>query len=115
MSEVRVRNLLSPDGGFPDNIKNVVADIYGVVNADATLGFNEGISSVIDNGAGDYTVNFSTARVTSDFVTLLTIGSDGLGSDRLYARNVSSISYRTADGTGTLADRAVNLAIIGGQ
>ena len=51
------------------------------------------VSSITDNGTGDYTVNFTTAIEDSDYAILITSSGDGTGDNR------STATDRTANST----------------
>jgi hypothetical protein len=66
------------------------------------------VSSITDNGAGDYTVNFTTAMPDANYSTVSSAGDVGSTQfDRFvtpYSLNVSSVSMTIRDGGSSLAD-----------
>ena len=68
------------------------------------------VSSITDNGTGDYTVNFTTALQDADFSAVGTVGAADSGSRVLHNRAFASGSIRiqTTNGAGTLGDYDTN-------
>jgi hypothetical protein len=69
VSTVIARNILSPDGGVADNLKPVTASAW--VNFDGTgvvtIRDSYNVSSVADNGTGNYTVNFQNTLLNNNY------------------------------------------------
>ena len=67
------------------------------------------VSSITDNGTGDYTVNFTTAIVDANYSVSIAAASSTIGNNlctRISGTTVSTSNVRllTASGGGTLAD-----------
>ena len=72
------------------------------------------VSSITDNGVGDYTVNFTTALADANYAVLIQgQGSAAIGvSDQITARTVSAHRLAMVDVNGSLGDNAtVQVAI----
>lgn len=74
------------------------------------------VSSILDNGTGDYTVNFTTAMPDANYATVLTGGNSGglvaFMADATTAPTASAVRIRTANSTFVLTDQAItNVAI----
>lgn len=74
------------------------------------------VTSITDNGAGDYTVNFTTALTDANYSTLLTGGNSGglvaFMADSNTAPTTSAVRIRTANSSFALTDQAItNVAI----
>ncbi len=90
---------------------NAIQDINGVevYTAKAWVNFNGtgtvairasgNVSSITDNGVGDYTVNFTSALVDANYAACLTSGSPTLGASNnaltYTAQTYSTASLRT--------------------
>jgi hypothetical protein len=74
------------------------------------------VSSITDNGTGDYTLNFTTALADANYSTVLTGGnSAGLiafMADANTAPTASAVRIRTANSSFALADQAITNAAI---
>ena len=68
------------------------------------------VSSITDNGTGDYTVNFTNAMPDANFSAVGTVGAADTGSRVLHNRAFASGSIRiqTTNGAGTLGDYDTN-------
>jgi hypothetical protein len=64
------------------------------------------VSSITDNGTGDYTANFTTAMPDANFSAVGTVGAADSGSRVLHNRAFASGSIRiqTTNGAGGLGD-----------
>ncbi len=74
------------------------------------------VSSITDNGTGDYTVNFTTALADANYATVLTGGNSGglvtFMADANTAPTTTAVRIRTANSTFALADQAITNAVI---
>jgi hypothetical protein len=76
------------------------------------------VSSITDNGTGDYTVNFTTAMPDANYGFFGTCGRNTSSSDSIVNENVSvvptttAVRFGTTTGAGSLTDMSyVNVAI----
>jgi len=76
------------------------------------------VTSITDNGTGDYTVNFTTALVDANYAFFGTAGRGASNADSLVNENVSTVPttsavrFGTTTGAGTLTDMSyVNVSI----
>jgi hypothetical protein len=86
-----------------------------------TIDGDVNISSILDNGVGDPTVNFATAMVDTNFAALCTVIQDAAPSDRLVAqetaRSTTSVRFllENSVGTDTDPDGGISVLIMGSQ
>lgn len=81
------------------------------------------VSSITDNGTGNYTVNFSNSFANTNYFASLTTSGDATGASFAYENNtganranalVGSFALQVTDNNGIPADRAaVNSGFIG--
>jgi hypothetical protein len=76
------------------------------------------VSSITDNGTGDYTVNFATALSDANYASLTSAGGSGIESavaaDGATARTTSLLRMYTLNSSGGLTDSAyISAAIFG--
>jgi hypothetical protein len=75
------------------------------------------VSSITDNGTGDYTVNFTTAMPDADYVVVVSSGSNttapiAFPADATTARTTTAVRIRTTSTAFALTDSAfVSVAI----
>ena len=111
MSNLQVDNIQTYNSN-PPVIKNVSGTEVGTfcrawVNFNGTgvvairSSFN--VSSITDNGTGDYTVNFTTALADANYCITGTMG------DYIPANTARSVSVSTATAPSTSAVRIVNI------
>lgn len=100
MSEARVDLLSNRAGNGPANLRGQWASKSWVhFNGTGTvaIGDSENTSSITDNGAGNYTQNFTTGFANTNFASLGT-GTDNVNSFQIgvsnYARTSGSTSMR---------------------
>jgi hypothetical protein len=98
MSSLQVDNLQTYNSN-PPVIKNVSGTEVGTfcrawVNFNGTgtvairASFN--VSSITDNGVGDYTVNFTTALADANYASNVSIGAPGTGGTALNINTITS-------------------------
>ena len=80
---------------------------------------SKGVSGLLDNGTGDYTVSFTSSMSGGDYSASVSSSSGGASNtDTIvnpYTWAVGSVSMCTNNNSGTLTDRVyVNLTIHGG-
>ena len=98
-----------------------VATAYGVrawVNFNGTgtpaIRASGNVSSITDNGTGDYTVNFTTALADANYAASVTGDIDGVGDfaipctgDNAVARTTTTVRVRIGNSSGGGADSSV--------
>jgi hypothetical protein len=126
MSTLKVTNIQSNGAGFNDvvSFQNASGTQNGTlcrtwVNFNGTgtvairASFN--VSSITDNGTGQYTVNFATAMADANYSTLVTSSVNANTSDSAMNSNfvtTSSVRVASMTASGAFADSsAVNVAI----
>jgi hypothetical protein len=77
MSTLKVTNIQDTSGGnssTTEQIKNGIAKAWVNFNGTGTVAIRASynVSSITDNGTGDYTVNFATAMVDANYSTSVT-------------------------------------------
>lgn len=78
------------------------------------IGSSFNVTSITDNGAGDYTVNFTNAMTDANFSSVGMLGDSGTGSRVIHAvsRAAGNVRVLCTNGAGTSADyTAVCVAI----
>lgn len=106
MSTLRVTTVTNPSGGQPtiDGLAKAWVNFNGTGTPAIRASFN--VTSITDNGTGDYTVNFTNALADANFSAVGTVGAADTGSRVLHNRAFASGSIRiqTTNGAGTLGD-----------
>lgn len=92
------------------------APIYGVrawVSFDGTgtpaIGASGNVTSITDNGTGDYTINFTTAMPDTDYAVFVMCGGTGAGSNNhayIVSRTVSALRIVCYDSGGAVPEDA---------
>jgi hypothetical protein len=87
-------------------------------NGTGTVAINASgnVSSITDNGAGNYTVNFTTAMPDANFVTVMSaMTADGLGGVRFNGAGATTTSsvkvYCTSDARAGADAALINVAV----
>jgi hypothetical protein len=123
MSEIRATTISNLAGTGPATLtKQSAAKAWsGVSTTSATAGENFNISSLVDNGTGDTTHNFTTAMSSANFVLSTgarhTGGTDGYVNERT-ATNRAVGSTRTQamlSSTGAFVDIAYAQVVVMGD
>lgn len=113
MSEVRADLISNRLGTGPAPLRGQWASKAWVnFNGTGTVAIrdSENVSSITDNGNGDYTRNLTSAMASADYAEKVT--SDGAAPvafsvDTVTARTVSILRLRTSTTAGTSTDNAV--------
>jgi len=78
MSTIKTETLSTPSNSTVpvDTVVNGTAKAWVNFNGTGTVAIRQGfnVSSITDNGTGDYRVNFTTAMPDADYVTQVTTG-----------------------------------------
>ena len=120
MSTLKLGTIATQDGTESTEVTNVVnGSAKAWVNFDGTgtvaIRDSENVSSITDNGAGTYAVNFA---LNMDSANYAATGGTGGNYHRVgnTSRSVSGFSIITADGSNTAEDRPfVSAIVLGGQ
>lgn len=69
---INARTLESPDGGFPDNLVTALAFAWVNFTGSGTVAINDShnVSSVSDNGTGQYRVNFENEASVTTYASI---------------------------------------------
>ena len=97
MSEIRATTISNAAGTGPITMTGqYAAKAWVNFNGTGTVAIRESgnVSGITDNGAGDYTINFTTAMVDANYVTELNGNQDALGSN--FNGNVHGGTYTTS-------------------
>jgi hypothetical protein len=94
MSTLRVTTVTNPSGGQPtiDGLAKAWVNFNGTGTVAIRASLN--VSSITDNGTGDYTVNFTSAFADTNYVTVGScdrVSGGGEGILGLYAINSSGL------------------------
>ena len=123
MSTLRCTNLQDTSGGnslTTAQIYNGAAKAWVNFNGTGTVAIRAqfNVSSITDNGAGNYTVNFTTAMVDANYAVAFGVGGGGTGLNASFVAGVltstqygvasnktaSAVQFTTGDYTATLRD-----------
>ena len=77
MSTIKANDIQNASGGTPTvKSQQLIPTAWVNFNGTGTVAIrdSEGVSSISDNGTGDYSVNFSTPMVDTNFSALLSMG-----------------------------------------
>jgi hypothetical protein len=101
MSNIRIDNIAPSAGGTYRNAPRGIAAAWVNFNGTSTVAIrdSENVGSITDNGAGDYTVNFTAAMIDANYAADVThqYVTDGGFSDTISSiRNVSSALATTS-------------------
>jgi hypothetical protein len=74
------------------------------------------VSSITDNGTGNYTVNFTTAMADANYVTVIGTGADGsggssFGTPSTYSTTAVIVQSRSISGGAVVDETRFNVAI----
>ena len=123
MSTIRVDNFGPSAGGTTYSARGI-AKAWVNFNGTGTIAArdSENVSSLTDNGTGDYTVNFSNAFGAADYIMNASCGEGGSGSAIGSLRcpgttdpTTSSFEFCTVNTSNTLNDRTFISAAIHGD
>jgi hypothetical protein len=101
VAAARITNALNATGSPP-----IYAARAWIAHNGATLQASNNISSLVRNGVGDYTINFSTAMPDTNYAPVY-MGEAG----RIITKNTTSFNYARILDNGTAVDGPVGLAI----
>ena len=101
-----------------DDVEMYLAKAWVNFNGTGTVAIRAAgnVSSITDNGTGDYTVNFATAMTDANFVTVCGSSDQAMSNTdtmaNAYTWAVGSVAVGTNNNSGTAVDRTqVNVAI----
>ena len=112
MSTLRV-NTIQNSGGTGSPAINGLAAAWVNFNGTGTVAIraSNNVSSITDNGTGDYTLNFTTALVDTNYVTNALGGNSGglvaFLADGNTAPTTTAVRIRTANSSFALTDQAI--------
>ena len=117
MSEIRTDTISAANGTDPVTLtKQSAAKAWVDFNSTPTVNNSFNISSITDNGVGDYTFNYSTSMVSGYAVCG---GSGNTGSIRALsprsASGATSVAVYTGETLGSVYDSTFNTASIHGD
>ena len=123
MSTIKANDLTNVSGGIPTvKSQQLIPTAWVNLNGDNTIAINdsENVSSLTDDGTGDYVINFATNMANVNFAVACS-GSDASFSTANmmangYEYRVNYIKIGTFDHGGTARDLGVTCVIVmGGQ
>ena len=82
MGTLKVDTVVGSDGTSPVTLTGqTAAKAWVNFNGTGTVAIREshGVSSILDNGTGNYTVNFTTAMTDANYATHVTVKQDDAG------------------------------------
>jgi hypothetical protein len=77
MTPLRVRNALNATGSAPTFACRAWVNFDGTVAASSMIRASGNVSSITDNGTGDYTINFATALPDENYTVHVEAGDAG--------------------------------------
>ena len=98
MSTLKVNTIQNTSGGSsstPEQIEQGRAKVWIKMNGTGTIAINDsfGVSSIVDNGTGSYTINFSTAFASTNYCPVTALAAYTLGdSDKRYPLHIQSVA-----------------------
>jgi hypothetical protein len=116
MSTLRVTTVTNPSGGQP----TIAGLARAWVNFDGTgtvaIRASLNVSSITDNGTGDYTANFTNALVDTNYAANYSIGELNTSFwgpiPYIYTQSTTSCRVRSVFSTGTFTDaNSCNISI----
>ena len=121
MSTVKCNDLTNVTGGIPTvKSQQLIPTAWFNFNGTGTVAIrdSEGVSSITDNGTGDYIGNFAVAMANTNYcVTSANTNSESNNATLMpvtYA--TSSIRVSSRNGSGSSMDGSVlNVTVMGGQ
>ena len=121
MSEIRATTISDETGNGPIALtKQHAAKAWVNFNGGASFGLRDdfNISTAVDNGTGDYTLNFSNALANSNFSVVATCddsnSSRSFAHSRDYATTSFDIEIHRGD-TGAANDKSIVSAAVHGD
>jgi len=101
--------LATPTGSAPSYLCRAWVNFNGTGTVAIRASGN--VSSITDNGTGDYTVNFTNAMPDADFAAVAGAGNDNTNTtyfNQMFRATptASSVRFATTDGASTSADRS---------
>ena len=123
MSTVKANDLMKVDGGIPSvKGQKLIPTAWVNFNGDNTVAIREaqGVSSITDNGTGDYSINFATAMASTNYAIACSASDGGItNSDTFvnpYNFTTAAVKIGTNTSSGVLGDRGFTSVIaMGGQ
>jgi len=122
MSVIKINNITNLAGDIPTvKSQQLIPTAWVNFNGTSTVAIrdSEGVSSITDNGTGDYTVVFATSMANSNYSALSYMS--GGGDDALYMYMYSAttsgirMGARTARTSGKTDASTVTAVVMGGQ
>jgi hypothetical protein len=112
MSTLKVNNITDTSGGSTNLTVPNTAKAWVNFNGTGTVAIRASynVSSITDNGVGDYTVNFTTALVDANFAWTANVGlptdsTEAAVFERSDFRTSSALRIKTRNSPGTQVDR----------
>ena len=121
MSTVKANDLTNVTGGIPTvKSQQLIPTAWVNFNGTGTVAIrdSEGVSSISDNGTGDYIGNFAVAMANTNYcVTSANTNSESNNATLMpVTYTTSSIRVSSRNGSGSSMDGSVlNVTVMGGQ
>ena len=98
MSTISADNIQPSAGGTPRNAVRGIAAAWANLNGTGTIALrdSENVSSVVDNGNGDYTFNFSNAMANANYKAGCTPHAAGFGVHATASPRNSTAAFAAA-------------------
>ena len=120
MSTIKANDIQNASGGIPTvKGQRLIPTAWVNFNGEGTVAIrdSENVSSLIDHGAGDYSVNLAVAMANNDYAIGMTTSHNGVRQFILGGyETVSSFRIRSQNGSGSQIDTPfVYCTVMGGQ
>jgi hypothetical protein len=123
MSTIKANDIQNASGGIPTvKGQRLIPTAWVNFNGTGTIAIrdSEGVSSLTDNGTGNYTVTFTSAMANTNYVALTGAGQVGSASGNGASVNTPTVNslnyYSTLTGSQAATDKDwCNVTIMGGQ
>ena len=119
MSTIKANDIQNASGGIPTvKGQRLIPTAWVNFNGTGTVAIrdSENVSSITDNGTGDYTVNFTVAMSNADYSAVSSsTSSSGMNTSLDTLTTTSVAIYIKHNDTNTLTDHSAAITVMGGQ
>ena len=117
MSLIKANDIQNASGGIPTvKSQQLIPTAWVNFNGSGTVAIrdSENVSSITDNGVGNYEVNFATAMANTNYIAVPTIQNNRVTGVSAYATTSIRVLPRLLSGTTNDTDLS-GVIILGGQ
>ena len=114
MSDIRANTISNESGNGPINLhKQSAAKAYATSDSQGTVVYGFNVDSIVDDGIGQRTFNFTSALADDTYAAVSTPLSGTGMTHSISGRTTTSASTDTDTNAGVSADRGVSISIHG--